>query len=486
MYKQEKINPYGQGEKAEQVEQMFNNIAPTYDKLNHFLSWAFDKYWRRQAIKTLQVYSPQWVLDVATGTGDFAIYATRVLDPSKVIACDISEGMMEIGREKVKKEGLDRVISFDKQDCLNMSYPNETFDAVITAFGIRNFADLDKGLREMHRVLNKGGHISILELTSPIDFPMKQLFRLYSHTILPFLGRLISKDASAYTYLTKTIEAFPQGEEMVEILKKAGFKEAGFLRLTFGICTMYYGLIGYPLGHSFSISYFNQKFADEGINAKYENFEIPSIDELPEILAKNPDLKGLNVTIPYKEKVIPFLDQISPEARAIGAVNVIRVTQNGNKTILKGFNSDVIGFTQSIEPMIDKKWHKKALILGTGGASKAINFGLKSLGLETVFVSRYERPDTIQYDKITPEVVKEYNVIINCTPVGMYPKTDDCPNLPYEAMDNHTILYDLIYNPDQTLFMRKGAAQGADVKNGLEMLLLQAFASWEFWNGKEK
>ena len=240
MYKQEKINPYGQGEKAEQVEQMFNNIAPTYDKLNHFLSWAFDKYWRRQAIKTLQVYSPQWVLDVATGTGDFAIYATRVLDPSKVIACDISEGMMEIGREKVKQEGLDRVISFDKQDCLNMSYPNETFDAVITAFGIRNFADLDKGLREMHRVLNKGGHISILELTSPIDFPMKQLFRLYSHTILPLLGRLISKDASAYTYLTKTIEAFPQGEEMVEILKKAGFKEAGFLRLTFGICTMYY------------------------------------------------------------------------------------------------------------------------------------------------------------------------------------------------------------------------------------------------------
>ena len=239
MYKQEKINPYGQGEKAEQVEQMFNNIAPTYDKLNHFLSWAFDKYWRRQAIKTLQVYSPQWVLDVATGTGDFAIYATRVLDPSKVIACDISEGMMEIGREKVKKEGLDRVISFDKQDCLNMSYPNETFDAVITAFGIRNFADLDKGLREMHRVLNNGGHISILELTSPIDFPVKQLFRLYSHTILPLLGRLISKDASAYTYLTKTIEAFPQGEQMMQILKKAGFAEYRFNRLTFGICTLY-------------------------------------------------------------------------------------------------------------------------------------------------------------------------------------------------------------------------------------------------------
>ena len=247
-----------------------------------------------------------------------------------------------------------------------------------------------------------------------------------------------------------------------------------------------YGLIGYPLGHSFSISYFNQKFADEGINATYENFEIPSIDDLPEIIDRYPNLRGLNVTIPYKEKVIPFLDSISPEARAIGAVNVIRVTHEKNKTILKGFNSDVIGFTQSIEPMIDKKWHKKALILGTGGASKAICYGLKSLGIEPVFVSRYERPDTIQYEKVTPEVVKEYNVIVNCTPLGMYPNTDVCPKLPYEAMDNHTILYDLIYNPDQTLFMRKGAEYGAEVKNGLEMLLLQAFASWEFWHGKEK
>ena len=247
-----------------------------------------------------------------------------------------------------------------------------------------------------------------------------------------------------------------------------------------------YGLIGYPLGHSFSISYFNQKFADEGINAKYENYEIASIDELTEILDSTPELRGLNVTIPYKEKVIPFLDSISPEARAIGAVIVIRVTHEKNKTILKGFNSDVIGFTQSIEPMIDKKWHKKALILGTGGASKAICYGLKSLGIEPVFVSRYERPDTIQYEKVTPEVVKEYNVIVNCTPLGMYPNTDVCPKLPYEAMDNHTILYDLIYNPDQTLFMRKGAEYGAEVKNGLEMLLLQAFASWEFWHGKEK
>ena len=243
-----------------------------------------------------------------------------------------------------------------------------------------------------------------------------------------------------------------------------------------------YGLIGYPLGHSFSISYFNQKFADEGINASYENFEIPSIDDLPEIIDRYPNLRGLNVTIPYKEKVIPFLDGISPEARAIGAVNVIRVVHQKNKTLLKGYNSDVIGFTQSIEPMLDPKWHKKALILGTGGASKAINYGLKSLGIEPVFVSRYERPGTIQYQSITPEVVHEYNVIVNCTPMGMYPHTDECPQLPYEAMDSHTILYDLIYNPDQTLFMRNGAKYGAEVKNGLEMLLLQAFASWEFWH----
>ena len=245
-----------------------------------------------------------------------------------------------------------------------------------------------------------------------------------------------------------------------------------------------YGLIGYPLGHSFSISYFNDKFADEGINARYENFEISSIDQLQEVLDTNPNLRGLNVTIPYKEKVIEFLDSITPEAQAIGAVNVIRVSHEGKKTKLKGYNSDVIGFTKSIEPMLDSNWHKKALILGTGGASKAINYGLKSLGLETVFVSRYQRPGTIQYENITPEVIREYNVIVNCTPLGMYPHTEECPKLPYEAMDYHTILYDLIYNPDETLFMKRGREQGAEVKNGLEMLLLQAFASWEFWHEK--
>ncbi|MBR3480517.1 MAG: shikimate dehydrogenase [Prevotella sp.] len=244
-----------------------------------------------------------------------------------------------------------------------------------------------------------------------------------------------------------------------------------------------YGLIGYPLGHSFSVNYFNQKFADEGINAKYINFEIPTVDQIIEVVSANPELKGLNVTIPYKERVIEFLDQLSPEARAIGAVNVIRVTHEGGKIRMKGFNSDVIGFTQSIEPMLEN-YHKKALVLGTGGASKAICYGLKNLGLETVCVSRYERPETICYKDITPEVVKEYNVIVNCTPLGMFPKTEQCPQLPYEALDEKNILYDLVYNPDVTLFMKKGAERGAQVKNGLEMLLLQAFVSWEMWNGE--
>ena len=241
-----------------------------------------------------------------------------------------------------------------------------------------------------------------------------------------------------------------------------------------------YGLIGFPLGHSFSISYFNEKFKNEGIDAVYENFEIPTIENVLEVVETNPNLRGLNVTIPYKQKVMSYLDYISPEARAIGAVNVIRIERKGSKTIMKGYNSDVIGFTQSIEPLLESH-HKKALVLGTGGSSKAIAFGLHSLGVETVFVSRYERPGTIQYDKLTAEDVKEYNVIVNCTPCGMYPHADQCPLLPYDAMDSHNLLYDLIYNPDETLFMRKGAAQGATVKNGLEMLLLQAFASWEFW-----
>ena len=180
-----------------------------------------------------------------------------------------------------------------------------------------------------------------------------------------------------------------------------------------------------------------------------------------------------------------YLDAISPEAEAIGAVNVIRVTHKGDKVYLKGFNSDVIGFTRSIEPLLEPA-QKKALILGTGGASKAIHYGLKSLNMQTIFVSRTRHGDGfITYEEVTPELVKEYNVIINCTPVGMYPHADECPKLPYEAMDTHTLLYDLIYNPDETLFLKRGREQGATVKNGLEMRFLQAFAAWDFWNRKD-
>lgn len=241
MYQQEKIKPYeAGGEKAAQVEAMFDNIAPTYDTLNHRLSWDIDRGWRKKAIRQLEPFKPQAVLDIATGTGDFAILAAQMLRPKKLIGADISEGMMAVGAQKVAKLGLQDVISFAKEDCLDLSYPDESFDAVTAAFGIRNFADLDKGLSEMCRVLRKGGHLSIVELTTPVSFPMKQLFHIYSHTVLPAYGRIISRDQSAYTYLTKTIEAFPQGERMVDILGQAGFQEATFRRLTFGICTMYF------------------------------------------------------------------------------------------------------------------------------------------------------------------------------------------------------------------------------------------------------
>ena len=241
MYEQEKIKPYHkEGDKTQQVEQMFDNIAHSYDKLNHRLSWNIDKGWRKKAIRQLLPYRPKVMLDIATGTGDFAILAASMLRPVTLIGADISEKMMEIGRQKVEKEKLDSVISFKKEDCMNLSFADNTFDAITAAFGIRNFSDLNKGLGEMCRVLKKGGHLSIVELTSPVSFPMKQLFSIYSHTFLPLYGRMISKDRSAYDYLTATIEAFPQGEQMIEILKTAGFSKAQFKRLTFGICTMYF------------------------------------------------------------------------------------------------------------------------------------------------------------------------------------------------------------------------------------------------------
>jgi demethylmenaquinone methyltransferase/2-methoxy-6-polyprenyl-1,4-benzoquinol methylase len=241
MYLQEKINPYGKaGDKGQLVEEMFDNIAPTYDTLNHRLSFNIDKGWRRKTLKQLQPYHPQSILDIATGTGDFAIMAAKMLHPQKLIGADISEGMMEIGRKKARKEKLDGIISFKKEDCMNLTFPDNSLDAVTAAFGIRNFKDLDQGLHEIFRVLKPGGHLSIVELTEPVTFPMKQLFHFYSHSFLPYYAKRISKDKGAYNYLTATIEAFPEGEQMMLILKKAGFKKASFKRLTFGICTMYF------------------------------------------------------------------------------------------------------------------------------------------------------------------------------------------------------------------------------------------------------
>lgn len=240
-YRQEEVKPYGgKGDKGQLVEQMFDNIAPTYDTLNHRLSWDIDKGWRRKAIKQLLPFHPQKILDIATGTGDFAILAAKLLHPQQLIGADISEGMMDIGRKKVRQQGLEPIISFAKEDCMALTFPEASFDAVTSAFGIRNFQHLDKGLAEMCRVLKKGGHLSIAELTTPVSFPMKQLFHVYSHTILPLYGKLISKDAGAYDYLTASMEAFPQGERMMEILKKAGFSKVSFKRLTFGICTIYF------------------------------------------------------------------------------------------------------------------------------------------------------------------------------------------------------------------------------------------------------
>ena len=239
-YPQESIKPYNEEEKKSvQVERMFDNIAPAYDQLNHTLSWGIDKSWRKKAINWLKPFQPQRMMDVATGTGDFAIQACRVLNPKELIGTDISEGMMNVGRQKVKDAGLEGRISFAKEDCTDLTFPDKRFDAITVAFGVRNFEDLDKGLREMHRVLDTDGKLVILELSEPDWFPMKQLYALYSKVVIPTLGKLLSKDRSAYTYLPQSIKAFPQGEVMKEIILKAGFREANFKRLTLGICTLY-------------------------------------------------------------------------------------------------------------------------------------------------------------------------------------------------------------------------------------------------------
>lgn len=241
-YKAEKILPYESPEKkGVQVEQMFDSIAENYDLLNHTMSMGIDRGWRKKGILSLKPLNPQNILDIATGTGDLAIQAYRLLQPKKILAIDLSEGMMDVGRKKVLKEGLKEVISFEKQDCMNLEIEDNSFDAAMVAFGVRNFEDLDRGLKEILRVLRPGGRLMILELSTPRNFPMKQGYWLYSKLFIPTIGRLISKDRSAYSYLPKSIEAFSQGKEMADILTKNGFRNSSFKTFTFGTCTMYTG-----------------------------------------------------------------------------------------------------------------------------------------------------------------------------------------------------------------------------------------------------
>jgi shikimate dehydrogenase len=243
-----------------------------------------------------------------------------------------------------------------------------------------------------------------------------------------------------------------------------------------------FGLIGYPLSHSFSQGYFTDKFRNEGIEARYLNFPIASINDFRGLLDQHPYLAGLNVTIPYKEQILPYIDELDEEAAHIGAVNVIKVIWKNKKPLLKGYNSDVKGFLDALQPML-QPWHGKALILGTGGASKAVAHGLLKAGILYRFVSRNpQTPSQVSYDSLTPEIISEYKLIINTSPLGMYPKTDECPDLPYAAISEKHLIYDLIYNPQMTLFMKRAAENGAVVKNGLEMLHLQAEEAWRIWN----
>lgn len=239
-YAQEKVMPYGEHTpKTGQVRKMFDNIAPSYDALNHFLSLGIDRRWRRKAIDAVKGYKHDRVLDIATGTGDFAILLAQCLSPKEIVAADISEKMMEVGREKIEALNLSSIVKFQKEDCENLSFEAASFDLVAVAYGVRNFADLDRGLREILRVLREGGVALILELCSPRSFPIKQLFQLYSRFVIPTAGRFISHDKRAYTYLPATIETFPQGEAMHDILIHNGFSRVTFKRFTFGISTMY-------------------------------------------------------------------------------------------------------------------------------------------------------------------------------------------------------------------------------------------------------
>lgn len=243
-----------------------------------------------------------------------------------------------------------------------------------------------------------------------------------------------------------------------------------------------YGLIGYPLGHSFSARFFNEKFKREGIKEEYNLFPLPSIAELPRLLKEYPGLKGLNVTIPYKETVIPFLNELSLEAREIGAVNVIKISGDADNKSLKGFNSDCYGFKESLPSFISSR--DKALILGTGGASKAVAYALRLLNISYDFVSRKPDRNILGYAELTPEIFSSYDIIINTTPLGMFPHVEECPPLPYDLIDERYFCYDLVYNPEETLFLKKAKSRGAKTQNGLKMLHLQAVKAWEIWNDK--
>ena len=247
----------------------------------------------------------------------------------------------------------------------------------------------------------------------------------------------------------------------------------------------HYGLIGYPLTHSFSKRYFTEKFETGKIDAVYSNYEIDSITRFPEVIASNPELIGLNVTIPYKEQVIPFLNEITPEAQRIGAVNTIKIEREpGNMYFyhLTGYNTDYVGFKKSIEPLIRPGLHKKALILGTGGASKAVRQVFEEMNIPWKYVSRTGSDERFTYNEIDEAVLLEHKIVVNCSPIGTFPKDEECPDIPYRFLTHEHLLYDLIYNPSETLFLKKGKTQGATIKNGAEMLELQALAAWEIWS----
>ena len=267
-----------------------------------------------------------------------------------------------------------------------------------------------------------------------------------------------------------------------------------------------YGLIGYPLAHSFSSEFFNQKFQREGIHAEYLNFEIEEVTEVRHVVLSSPHLKGLNVTIPHKEAILPFLNEVTPEAKAIGAVNTIRVERSPDnrhdyrlmghntdneetdedlisaKYRLVGHNTDYVGFRESIAPLLNPAKHRNALILGTGGASKAVTYALTDMGIGWKLVSRTPTEEQLSYDELSPEILNSHTVIVNATPVGTFPNVNQCPPIPYDCLTPHHLLYDLIYNPEETLFLKKGKQRGASVKNGREMLERQALAAWDFWN----